>query len=74
MRNKKYSRNAEEKLQVVKYAAKHYETDESNIRYWRKQKLVLAKMPAIKTKNQIKFCTVSRDREQTQDLDCLPWK
>ena len=44
MRNKKYSRNAEENLQVVKYAekhgnaaaAKHYETDESNIRYWRK--------------------------------------
>ena len=44
MRNKKYSRNAEEKLQVVKYAekhwnaaaAKHYETDESNIRDWRK--------------------------------------
>ena len=78
MPNKKYSRNAEEKLQVVKYAekhgnaaaAKHYETDESNIRYWRKQKLVLAPMPAKKTKNLIKFCTVSWDREQTQDLDC----
>ena len=45
MPNKKYSRNAEEKLQVVKYAEKHgnaaaanhYDTDEcdneSNIRY-----------------------------------------
>ena len=60
---KKYLRNAEEKLQVVKYsekhdnaaAAKHYETDESNIRYWSKQKLVLAAMPAKKTKNQIKL-------------------
>ena len=47
MPNKNYSRNAEEKLKVVKYAekhgnaatAKHYDTDESNIRYWRKQKL-----------------------------------
>ena len=42
-----YSRNAEEKLEVVKYAekhsnaaaVKHYDIDESNIRYWRKQKL-----------------------------------
>ena len=41
MPNKNYSRNAEEKLEVVKYAekhgnaatAKHYDTDESNIRY-----------------------------------------
>ena len=39
---------------MVKYAEKHgnaaaakqYETDESNIRYWPKQKLVLAKMRA----------------------------
>ena len=56
MPNKSYSRNAEEKLEVVKYAekhgnaaaVKHYDTDESNIRYWRKQKLVLATMPAKK--------------------------
>ena len=47
MPNKNYSRNAEEKLEVVKYAEKHgnaaaaksYDTDESNISYWRKQKL-----------------------------------
>ena len=78
MPNKNYSQNAEKKLEVVKYAekhgnvaaAKHYDTDESNIRYWPKQKLVLAKMRAKKTKNQIKFSMVSRDREQTQDLDC----
>ena len=61
MPNKKYSRNAEEKVQVVKYAekhgntaaAKHYETDESNIRYWRKQKLVLAAMPAKKRRTRL---------------------
>ena len=53
MPNKNYSRNAEEKLEVVKYSekhgnaatAKHYHTNESNIRYWSKQKLVLAAMP-----------------------------
>ena len=47
MPNINYPRNAEEKSEVVKYAekhgnaatAKHYDTDESNIRYWRKQKL-----------------------------------
>ena len=41
-------------LEVVKYAEKHsnaataksYDTDELNIRYWRKQKLVLGAMPA----------------------------
>ena len=56
MPNKNYSRNAEEKLEVVKYAekhgnaaaVKHYDNDESNIRYCRKQKLVLATMPAKK--------------------------
>ena len=62
MPNKKYSRNAEEKLQVVKYAekhgnaaaAKHYETDESNIRITRrKQKLVLAAMPAKKRRTRL---------------------
>ena len=50
MPNKNYSRNAEQKLEVIKYAEKHgnaaapkrYHTDESNIRYWRKQKHVLA--------------------------------
>ena len=44
---KNYSRNAEQKLKVVKYAekhgdaaaAKHYDTDKSNICYWCKQKL-----------------------------------
>ena len=73
MPNKNYSRNAKEKLEVVKYAekhgyeaaAKHYGTDESNIRYWRKQKLVLSATPAKKTKNQIEFSTISPDREQT---------
>ena len=73
MPNKNFSRNAEEKLEVVKYAekqgnaatAKHYDTDQSNIRYWSKQKLVLAAMPDKKMKNQIKFSTESRDREQT---------
>ena len=42
-----YSRNAEQKFKVFKYAekhgnaaaAKHYDTDKLNIRYWRKQKL-----------------------------------
>ena len=40
MPNKNYSRNAEEKLEVVKYAKKHgnaataKHTDEFNIRYW----------------------------------------
>ena len=45
MPNKNYSRNAEEKLEVVKYgekhgnaaAAKHYDSGGSNIRYWRKK-------------------------------------
>ena len=45
MPNKNYSRNAEEKLEVVKYgekhgnaaAAKHYDSDGSNIRYWGKK-------------------------------------
>ena len=45
MPNKNYSRNAEEKLEVVEYAGKHgnavaakdYDTDESNIRYWCKK-------------------------------------
>ena len=45
MPNKNYSRNAEEKLEVVKYsekhgnaaAAKHYDSDWSNIRYLRKK-------------------------------------
>ena len=77
MPNKNYSRNAEEKLEVVKYAekhgnaatTKHYDTDESNIRYGRKQKLVLAVMPAKKTKKQIKCSMISRDREQTLWID-----
>ena len=58
MPNKNYSRNIEEKLEVVKYAekhcnaatAKHYDTDESNIRYWPKQKLVLAVMPGMRAR------------------------
>ena len=40
-------------------AAKHYDIDESNIRYWSKQKLVLAAMPAKKMKNETKFSKVS---------------
>ena len=55
MPNKNYSRKAEQVRSGLRYArkyagnvadAKHYVTDESNILYWRKQKLVLAKMPA----------------------------
>ena len=55
--NKNYLRNLEEKLEVVKYdekhghnaaTAKHYDIDESIIRYWSKQKLVLAAMPGKK--------------------------
>ena len=61
MLNKNYSRNAKEKLEVVKYAekhgnaatAKHYDTDESNIRYWSKQKLVLAAMPNKKRRTRL---------------------
>ena len=49
------------KLEVVKYAkkhgnapaAKHYHTDESNIRYWHKQKFVLAAMPAKKRRTRL---------------------
>ena len=40
-------------------AAKHYDTDESNILYWCKQKLVLAAMPDKKTKNQIMFSGIT---------------
>ena len=68
MPNKNYSRNAEQELEVVKYSerhgnaadAKHYNTNESNILYWPKQKLVLAKIPAKKTKNQIMFCGITQ--------------
>ena len=56
--------NAEQKLEVVKNAerhgnaaaAKHNDTDESNIRYWRKQKLVLATMPAKKRLSYSGLC------------------
>ena len=59
MPNKIYSRNAEEKLEVVKYAekhdnvttAEHYDTDKSNIRYW--SKLVLAAMPPKKRRTRL---------------------
>ena len=61
MPNKNYSRNAEQELEMVKYAerhgnaadAKHYDTNESNILYWPKQKLVLAKMPAKKRRTRL---------------------
>ena len=49
MSDKNYSRNSEEKLEVIKYAekhgnaaaAKHYDTDESNIRYVYEFELIL---------------------------------
>ena len=65
MPNKNYSRNAEQKLEVVKYAekhgnavtAKHYDTVESNIRYWRKQKLSYSSLCELILKVWIEIST-----------------
>ena len=50
----------QKKLEVVKYAEKHsnaaivkHYTDESNIRYWTKQKLVLTAMRAKKRRTRL---------------------